>query len=112
MDVNTGEATSVAAAAAGATTNTFVLGMDFNPRIDAVRVVTESGQNIVYTPSTGAVTGQTSLFYGPGDVNATTPTGPGPNVVENAYNNNIVGVPAINTTTQYVLDHRLMCWRH
>ena len=101
VDVNTGELTSATApSGAGATTNTFILGMDWNPTIDRMRVVTESAQNIVFNPNTGTASSVTSLFYVAGDVNE----GLAPLVIENAYTNSFLGA---TTTQQYVLDYGL-----
>jgi hypothetical protein len=101
VNTSTGELTSVTASPVGATTNTFILGMDFNPTIDRLRVVTESAQNIVYNPNTQTATAATGLFYGAGDPNE----GVGPLVVENAYTNNIANSGL--GTQQYVLDYGL-----
>jgi adhesin HecA-like repeat protein len=84
----------------GATTNTFFLGMDFNPTIDRLRVVTESTQNLVYNPIAGTAAAFTPLFYASGDPNAAFT----PLVIDNAYTNNIIGM---GTTQQYVLDYDL-----
>lgn len=99
VDLATGALTA-AGTGAGAPTNTFLLGMDFNPTIDRLRVVTDSTQNIVFNPVAGTAAPFTPLFYAAGDVNA----GLTPRVIENAYTNNIVG---LGTTQQYVLDYDL-----
>jgi hypothetical protein len=100
VDLNTGALTRASIVPVGATTNTFFLGMDFNPTIDRLRVVTESTQNLVFNPDTGTATAFTPLFYGTGDTNeAYTPL-----VIDNAYTNN---QPGLGTTQQYVLDHSL-----
>lgn len=100
VDLATGLLTAASPSPVNARTNTFFLGMDFNPTIDALRVVTDSTQNIVYNPSTMNTTAFTPLFYGPNDPNAAFV----PRVIENAYTNNF-GAPT--TTTQYVLDFDL-----
>lgn len=86
--------------------STFVLGIDFNPTIDRLRVVSASKDNIVYNPNDGTADAKTALFYGPGDPNELTTFGTPlqPLVVENAYTNNFAGATA---TQQYVLDHGL-----
>jgi hypothetical protein len=101
VDTSTGALTAVSGAGL-APTNTFVLGVDFNPTIDRLRTVTESGQNIVFNPNTGMTTvpAPIDLAYAPGDVNA----GLVPSVVENAYTNSFNGA---TTTTQYAIDYRL-----
>lgn len=94
--------TAVASGMGASATTTSLLGMDFNPTIDRVRVVTEAGENLVYNPNPpGSVTAATALMYAPGD--------PGPNpalgarVIENAYSNNIAlsGL----STIQYGIDY-------
>lgn len=66
-------------------------GFDFNPMIDRIRVVSNTNNNYVLNPMTGALqTVATNLFYGPGDVNA----GMDPNVVHSAYSNNRAGTPS------------------
>ncbi|WZO98391.1 DUF4394 domain-containing protein [Isosphaeraceae bacterium EP7] len=98
--VNTSTGALTAVSGAVAPTNTFVLGIDFNPTIDRLRTVTESGQNIVFNPNTGTTTVATGLAYAAGDVNA----GLVPSIVENAYTNSFKGA---TTTTQYAIDYRL-----
>lgn len=101
VNTATGALTLASASPVGATTNTFRLGMDFNPTIDRLRVVTDSTQNLVYNPLTGTAAAFTPLAYAPGDVNA----GVVPRVIENAYTNNRPEAMAPGqTTTQYVLD--------
>ncbi len=92
--------TQVSSMNVGATTNTFFLGMDFNPTIDRLRVVTDSAQNIVYNPNTGTATAFTSLFYADGDVNDGSPA----RVIDNAYTQNFAGA---TTTQQYGIDYGL-----
>lgn len=101
VDVNTGALTT-ASGAGIAPTGTDKLGLDFNPMIDRMRTVTELGENIVYNPLTGGTTVATDLFYGAGDPNA----GVTPQVVANAYTNNLFGGYAA-ATVQYVLDANL-----
>lgn len=83
-------------------TATDKLGIDFNPVIDRMRNVTELGNNIVFNPLTGGTTVATDLFYAPGDPNAAET----PQVVSNAYTNNVPGGTAASTT-QFVLDSNL-----
>jgi hypothetical protein len=101
VDTTTATLTPVGSGAGATATNTFQLGMDFNPTIDRVRIVTDSTQNLVYNPNGGAVTAATSLFYGAGDVNEFSSA----LVIDNAYSNNISGL--FPTTTQYVIDYGL-----
>ncbi len=102
VDLNTATLTSNTAASGVDPTNTFVLGMDFNPTIDMLRVVTESGQNIVYNPNDGTAGAKTDLFYGAGDPNENALLAP--RVIDNAYTNSFAGA---TTTQQFVLDHSL-----
>ena len=104
--VNTATAalTAVATGSGASATNTFVLGMDFNPRLDRARIVTDSAQNLVYNPNTNAAPlVATDLFYPATDPNG---NGLGVSVIDNAYTNNRIS-PALTTTTQYVIDYNL-----
>lgn len=88
VDLATAALTPVASGMGASATNTFFLGMDFNPTIDRVRVVTDSTQNLVYNPNSAAPpTVATPLFYPAGDPGANSALGP--RVIENAYTNNI-----------------------
>lgn len=62
-------------------------GFDFNPTIDRVRLVSDEDQNLVLNPDTGAVTAAVPLFYTLTDPNF----GKNPNIVDIAYDNNVVG---------------------
>lgn len=99
VDVMTG-ALTLASGGATASTNTFQLGMDFNPTIDRARVITDSDQNIVFNPVAGTSAAFTDLFYGVGDANE----GADPNVIDNAYTQNFAGSMA---TQQYAIDYGL-----
>jgi uncharacterized protein DUF4394/PEP-CTERM motif-containing protein len=66
-----------------------VPGMDFNPTVDRLRVVTQSEQNLRVNVDTGAVTVDNPL--NPGD----------PMVTGAAYTNNFAGA---GSTTLYVID--------
>lgn len=100
VDLSTGSLTLASSGASAAATNTFVLGIDFNPTIDRARIVTESGQNIVFNPIAGTAAAFTSVFYASGDVNENV----GPLLVDNAYTNNFAGA---TTSQQYAIDHGL-----
>jgi len=100
IDLNTAALTLHSNPPSAAPTNTFQLGMDFNPRIDRLRVVTDSNQNIVYNPIAGTFGAFTNLFYGAGDPNANQIA----NIIENAYTQNIVGGVG---TQQYAIDYVL-----
>lgn len=102
VDLNTATLTAVASGSGLSATNTNLLGMDFNPTIDRVRVVTDSTQNLVYNPNSNAApTVATSLFYGPGDPNENSNA----LIIENAYTNNVAG--AFGSTVQYGIDYGL-----
>ena len=76
-------------------------GMDFNPVVDKIRVVTEFDQNLRVDPTTGAVvmgTADAMLTFAPGDVNA----GQSPALVGAAYTNSVS--PAPTKTTLYGID--------
>jgi uncharacterized protein DUF4394 len=78
--------------------------MDFNPVVDAIRLiggdtlnyaVVKNASNILATTAV-----QTSLTYAAGDVNV----GKTPKVIGGAYNNNVAGA---TTTLFYAMDHDL-----
>lgn len=100
--VNTATAalTSVSQGASAFPTNTFQLGLDFNPGIDRARILTDSGQNIVFNPNTGTVTTATALAYAASDVNADA----SPAIIDNAYSQNYIGSAS---TLQYAIDYGL-----
>ncbi len=76
-----------------------MVAFDFNNQIDAARLVSTAGDNLVYFPNNepADIRRFTPLFYVDGDVNA----GRTPRVFGNAYTN---AVPAASSTVQYVLD--------
>jgi hypothetical protein len=97
VDLNTAVITAVASG--GNAASSFRLGMDFNPTIDRVRVVTEDGDNLVYNPNSSAAPFVADpLEYAVGDRNF----GQQALVIENAYSNNLAGS---TSTTQYVIDY-------
>ena len=68
-------------------------GFDFNPTVDRIRVVAETGQNLRLNPITGAVSNVDGrLAHAPGDPRGTAR----PVVVASAYTNSVAGA----TTTQ------------
>jgi trimeric autotransporter adhesin len=77
-------------------------GVDFNPVVDLIRVVTNlDDQNLRVNPNTGAVAGvDTTLAFAAGDANA----GANPNLVGSAYTNSYSGA---TTTTLYGIDSDL-----
>jgi hypothetical protein len=75
-------------------------GFDFNPTVDRIRVVSDSGQNLRLNPESGAVAfTDAALRYMDGDRAA----GSTPSVIGAAYTNSVRGAMA---TTLYVIDTR------
>ncbi|MEO7795988.1 MAG: DUF4394 domain-containing protein [Thermoanaerobaculia bacterium] len=73
-------------------------GMDFNPTVDRIRIVSDNGSNIRRHPDTGALAAtDTNLAFAVGDVNA----GQVPSVLGVAYTNSLGGA---TTTVLYDLD--------
>ncbi|HEX8145931.1 MAG TPA: DUF4394 domain-containing protein [Pyrinomonadaceae bacterium] len=72
-------------------------GVDFNPTVDRLRVVSDADQNLRINVDTGAATADGGLAYAAGDANA----GQNPNVVGSAYTNSVAGA---TTTTLYGID--------
>ncbi|MBA3271288.1 MAG: DUF4394 domain-containing protein [Acidobacteria bacterium] len=58
-------------------------GFDFNPAVDRIRIVSNTGQNLRVHPDTAAVTVDDTLAFRSGDANA----GRTPNIVAAAYTN-------------------------
>jgi hypothetical protein len=88
----TGVATQVGTASAF-TLNGTDFGFDFNPVVDRIRVVSNTGQNLRLNPDTGGLAA------------TDTPLNPGtPNVNAAAYTNNFAGT---TTTTLFVIDTTL-----
>lgn len=99
IDATTGVASAVSPPAAfGLLT---AVGIDFNPVADALRVVTDSEQNLRINPNDGTVLGtDTPLQYAVGDPNAAA----NPNVVGSAYTNSSPGATA---TALFGIDSNL-----
>lgn len=74
-----------------------VVGIDFNPVPDRLRVVSSAGDNLRINVATGATLVDGGLAFAAGDVNA----GRRANVVEAAYTNNDNN-PATGTTLYYI----------
>src|SRR5215510_7251930 len=77
--------------------------MDFNPVLDAIRLIGSNDQNFAIVNSGGnlnATAPQTALSYIAGDVNA----GADPNISAGSYTNNYVGA---TTTIFYAIDYDL-----
>ena len=100
INTTTGAATQVGSAGSF-TLNGTDFGMDFNPVVDRIRVVSDADQNIRLNPNDGTLAAtDTPLAYAFGDVNF----GANPNVTGAAYTNNFVGAA---TTTLYGIDSNL-----
>ncbi|WP_421830649.1 DUF4394 domain-containing protein [Larkinella sp.] len=69
-------------------------GFDFNPTVDRIRVISNSGQNLRIDPTNGNVSVDKPLNYGPTAVDR-------PSVRAAAYSNNVQGA---TTTVLYDLD--------
>ena len=94
-------AASPVGAAGAFTLNGTDFGFDFNPVVDRIRVVSNTGQNLRLHPDTGALAAtDTNLNYASGDVNAAATPGIG----AAAYTNNYAGTTA---TTLYDIDTTL-----
>jgi len=89
INTATGAATQIGSAGAFTLSGTD-FGTDFNPVVDRIRVVSDTGQNMRLNPNDGTLTA-TDVPLNPG-----TPT-----VVSAAYTNNFVGA---GTTTLYDID--------
>lgn len=108
VDPASGTATAVGGPFAPALEGT-AFGFDFNPTVDRIRVVSDTGQNLRLNPDTGAVgtdpaTGAATvdgrLAYASDDPNA----GAQPGVVGAAYTNNVAGAAS---TVLYDIDANL-----
>ena len=98
IDLKTAQLTLASTGASAAPTNTFQLGLDFNPTIDRARIITDSQQNIVFNPGAGTVSAFTNVFYASGDPNENF----SPSIIDNAYSQNFAGA---TSTTQYAIDY-------
>lgn len=107
LDESTAQLTAVGAAPFAVKLDGNQFGFDFNPTVDRIRVISNSGQNLRLHPDTGAVVDSNPnvegvqidgpLAYAPSDVNATKK----PSVVGAAYSYNKFD-PKI--TTNFALD--------
>lgn len=94
INVSTGVATAVGPSIDILAGSNF--GFDFNPTVDRIRVVSDSGQNLRINPNDGTVAStDTAYTYAGGGVPAITAVG---------YTNSLAGAM---TTTLYGVDYRL-----
>jgi hypothetical protein len=92
LDPGTGAATQVGPVFSTALSGDR-FGVDFNPTVDRLRIVSDAGQNLRVDPTTGAVAGvDTALSY---------PTGGRPSVTAAAYTNSVAGAAS---TALYDID--------
>ncbi len=100
INAHTAVATQVGSAGAFTLSGTN-FGFDFNAITDQLSVVSDSGQNLLINPNTGAlVVPANTLAYAAGDPHA----GATPSVIDLAYSNNFVGAAG---TTLYGIDSTL-----
>lgn len=89
-DPNSGVATAVGPGPAPMLSGS-EFGVDFNPTVDRIRVVSNANQNLRMHPDTGALAAtDMNLNYAVGDANA----GVTPQVAAGAYTNNFDGAPS------------------
>lgn len=67
------------------------IGIDFNPMVDRLRIVTDTGQNLRVDVDSGLATTDGTLAYGEDDRNA----GKTPEIVAAGYENNVVGATSV-----------------
>jgi Domain of unknown function (DUF4394) len=100
VNPTTGAATQVGSSGAFTLSGTF-FGMDVNPVVDRIRVVSDADQNLRLNPNDGTLTAtDATLAYAAGDPNF----GANPNEVALAYSNNVAGALS---TTLYGIDSGL-----
>ncbi len=93
-------ATGVATAVSGVLALTGTeFGFDFNPTIDRLRIVSNTNDNYVFDPNSGALTVAMPVFFAAGDANA----GRDPDVTALAYTSSVLGAAAA-TTQLYAID--------
>ncbi len=90
INYETGAATAVGTASFTPAISGSLVGFDFNPTVDRIRLVTSAGQNLRLNPETGTVAA-TDMNINPGS----------PAVVAVAYTNSVAGA---STTTLFDID--------
>ncbi|MCI0358898.1 MAG: DUF4394 domain-containing protein [Planctomycetaceae bacterium] len=101
LNAATGVATRVGSGPATIAQVGGFVGIDFNPNVDRLRLVTGANQNLRFNPDTGAiVAGDTNLAFAGGDPNQLLD----PTVVDAAYDRNFQGS---NLTTAFGIDPNL-----
>lgn len=100
IDLKTGAAKAIGSALSPALTGT-EFGLDFNPVVDRLRVVSDADQNLRLVPDTGTLAAtDTVLAYASTDPNV----GQNPNVTMAAYTNNVANA---SSTTLFGIDTTL-----
>lgn len=94
INTTTGAVTQVGAGPFHATLGLSQLGMDFNPVVDRIRIISNTGINLRVNPNDASVLTDTTPAFAPGDVNAANGNKP----LGLAYTNN---APGASTTTLY-----------
>lgn len=98
VNANSGVATAVGTDPFSPALSGTSFAFDFNPMVDRIRVVSDTGQNIRLNPDTGAAAAtDTDLSYDAGDPNASAI----PGVTACAYGNNFA---AASSTTLFCID--------
>ncbi|TAE22998.1 MAG: DUF4394 domain-containing protein [Cytophagales bacterium] len=87
----TGVARMVGSGPVSPTINGDAVGLDFNPTVDRLRLITNAGQNLRLNPETGAVQAVDGAING----------APNASLSGTAYTNNFAGA---TSTTQYTID--------
>jgi hypothetical protein len=101
IDTTTGAATLVGTGPFATALSGVDFGVDFNPTVDRLRVVSDADQNLRLNPNNGTLAAlDNTLAYAVGDPHV----GANPNVVGSAYTNNFAGAA---TTTLYAIDSNL-----
>lgn len=105
IDAATGAATAVNAQPLAIALNGTQFGIDFNPAVDRLRVVSDAGQNLRLVPDTGAVVDGNSTLEGiQADSNL---NGATTSIAATAYTNSFFGVAPTTppgSTTQYTIN--------
>ena len=98
VDPSTYVATPVGAAPFTPSISGARFGLDFNPTVDRIRLVSDAEQNLRLHPDTGALAGiDAALAYAAGDPGS----GADPSVTAVAYTNSVAGA---TSTTLYAID--------
>ncbi|MBD1847949.1 DUF4394 domain-containing protein [Cyanobacteria bacterium FACHB-63] len=99
IDVSSGAATQVGSGNFAVGLSGKAFGVDFNPVVDRIRVVSDAGQNLRINPDTGAIVDANPMLDGvqpDGNLNGATDS-----IVATAYTNSFTGTP---NTIQYGID--------